>query len=60
MSEGGIVATVTVSKTGQDLKDVSAGESQAPRCAAFVVKHVDIDGYPRSPGSSPTRPRGSS
>ena len=41
------------SKTEQNLKDASAGESQANRCYlffAFFAKHADIEGQPEIAG----------
>jgi rubrerythrin len=38
------------SKTEQNLKDASAGKSQANRCYLFFAKHADIDGCPEIAG----------
>ena len=38
------------SKTEQNLKDASAGKSQANRCYLFFAKHADIEGYPEIAG----------
>jgi rubrerythrin len=40
------MANLEGSKTEQNLKDASAGESQANRCYLFFAKHPDIEGYP--------------
>jgi rubrerythrin len=38
------MASLKGSETEQNLKDASAGESQANRSSVFVAKHADIEG----------------
>ena len=40
------MANVKGSKTEQNLKHASAGESQPNRCYLFIAKYADIEGYP--------------
>ncbi len=50
ISDGGIMANLTGSTIEQNLKDASAGESQAKRCYLFFAKHADIEDYPEIAG----------